>query len=48
MDEISTRQALNDTGMATLFKLNSITCAMEVQDEADKQKVFLMGATSKD
>lgn len=29
--------------MATLFKINQITNAMELQDEADKQKIFLMG-----
>lgn len=38
------KQSLNDTGMATLFKINQITAAMESQDEQDKQKIFLMGA----
>lgn len=38
------KQNLNDSGMATLFKINQITAAMELQDEMDKQKIFLMGA----
>ena len=29
--------------MAILFKLNQISIAMELQDETDKQSVFLMG-----
>lgn len=43
LDDIQSRQSKNDQGMSTLFKLNQISCALEVQDERDKQKVFLMG-----
>jgi hypothetical protein len=38
------RQALNDSGMSTLFKLNKISAAMELQDEKDRQNIFLMGS----
>ena len=31
--------------MATLFKINQISAALELQDEEDKQKMFLMGAS---
>jgi hypothetical protein len=31
--------------MATLFKVNKISAALEYQDEADREKVFLMGAS---
>ncbi len=31
--------------MATLFKINKISAALEYQDEADREKVFLMGAS---
>jgi len=30
------RQSLNDKGMATLFKVNSISNALELQDESDR------------
>jgi hypothetical protein len=31
--------------MATLFKINAITAAMELQDEKDKHGVSLIGGT---
>jgi hypothetical protein len=31
--------------MATLFKINAISAAMELQDEKDKQGVNLIGAS---
>ncbi len=43
--DICEKQGLNDTGMATLFKINQISAALELQDEEDKQKMFLMGAS---
>jgi len=30
--------------MSTLFKLNKITAAMELQDEKDRQNIALMGS----
>jgi hypothetical protein len=36
---------MNDAGMATLFKINLISFAMEQQDEQDRQNIFLMGCT---
>jgi hypothetical protein len=39
------RQSLNDNGMATLFKVNNISAALELQDETDREKIFLMGAS---
>jgi len=42
------RQSLNDNGMATLFKINNISAALEYQDEADREKVFLMGTSEVD
>lgn len=44
--DVNSKQDMNDSGMATLFKINQITSAMELQDEQDKQKMFLMGASS--
>lgn len=41
-----TRQNLNDKGMATLFKVNSISAALENQDEIDRQKIYLMGVSN--
>lgn len=32
--------------MATLFKINQISCAMEKQDEIDKKKMFLLGGST--
>ena len=34
---------LNDTSMATIFKLLRIQYALSHQDEKDKQDIFLMG-----
>jgi hypothetical protein len=32
--------------MATLFKLNQITTAMERQEEKDRRNIFLMGSNA--
>ena len=45
ISDVNNKQDMNDTGMPTLFKVNQITSAMELQDEEDKQKMFLMGAS---
>jgi hypothetical protein len=37
------KQVLNDTSMATIFKLLRIQYALSHQDEWDKQDIFLMG-----
>jgi hypothetical protein len=34
--------------MATIFKLNQITTALELQDEEDKKNVYLMGLSIPD
>ena len=36
ISDVNNKQDMNDTGMATLFKVNQITSAMELQDEEDK------------
>lgn len=46
--KVMERQSLNDNGMATLFKINNISAALEYQDEADREKVFLMGTSEVD
>lgn len=43
LDEILVQKGLSDEGLACLFKMHKITAAMEMQDEVDKQNVFLMG-----
>ena len=46
LNNVCERQGLNDQAMASVFKIMKLDHAMDTQDEADREKIYLMGLTN--
>jgi hypothetical protein len=46
VNNVSDRQGLNDKAMASIFKIMKLASALDMQDESDRDKLYLMGMTN--
>lgn len=46
VNNVQDRQGLNDKAMASIFKIMKLSSALDMQDELDRDKLYLMGMTN--